>query len=56
VSAYELAEAGPIELAIYDLRGRPVPTDTYFCRLITPQGSQSRKLTLVRLSLPRTKG
>ena len=73
--AYELAEAGTVELAIYDLRGLPVrmleagprsvgchqatwdgrdsegravPTGAYFCRLSTPLGSQTRKLTLAR--------
>ena len=72
---FELAAAGPIELAIYDLRGRmvrglesgalaagrhqttwdgldnqgrAVPTGTYFCRLSTPHGLQTRKLTLAR--------
>ena len=72
---FELAEAGPIELAIYDLGGRlvrvmesgiqsagrheamwnglnnsgqAVPTGTYLCQLRTPQGSQTRKLTLAR--------
>ena len=72
---FELAGTGPIELAIYDVRGRlvrvmdsgsrsagryqatwdgqdsdgrAVPTGTYFCRLSTPQGSQTRKLTLAR--------
>jgi hypothetical protein len=75
VIAFELAETGPIELAIYDLggrlvrvmesgtqsagrhestwdgqdnTGRAVPTGTYFCRLNTAQGSQTRKLTLAR--------
>jgi flagellar hook assembly protein FlgD len=75
VIAFELAETGPIELAIYDLggrrvrimesgtqsagrhestwdgqdnAGRAVPTGTYFCRLSTAQGSQTRKLTLAR--------
>ncbi len=75
VIAFELAEAGPVELAIYDLggrlvrvvdsasrsagryqatwdgqdnAGRAVPTGTYFCRLSTAQGSQTRKLTLAR--------
>jgi hypothetical protein len=75
VIAFELAETGPIELAIYDLggrlvrvmeagsrsagrhestwdgqdhAGRAVPTGTYFCRLNTAQGSQTRKLTLAR--------
>jgi len=75
VIAFELAEAGSIELAIYDLggrlvrvldsasrsagryqatwdgqdhAGRAVPTGTYFCRLNTAQGSQTRKLTLAR--------
>jgi hypothetical protein len=73
--AFELAEAGPIELAIYDMggrmvrvmasgslpagrhqatwdgqddEGRAVPTGTYFCRLNTQHGSQTRKLTLAR--------
>jgi hypothetical protein len=73
--AFALAESGPVELAIFDLRGRPVrvvesgplpigshqvtwdgqddedravPTGTYFCRLSTPQGSQTKKLTLAR--------
>lgn len=73
--AYELAEAGTVELAIYDLRGllvrlleagprsvghhrvtwdgrdregRAVPAGAYFCRLRTPPGSQTRKLTLAR--------
>lgn len=72
---YELAEAGQVDLAIYDLRGRlvrlivssplpagrhqaawdgrddegrPAPTGAYFCRLRTPQGSQTRKLMLAR--------
>jgi hypothetical protein len=31
-----------------DDRGRAVPTGTYFCRLSTAQGSQTRKLTLAR--------
>lgn len=31
-----------------DDEGRAVPTGTYFCRLGTPQGSQTRKLTLAR--------
>jgi len=31
-----------------DNRGRAVPTGTYFCRLSTSQGSQTRKLTLAR--------
>ncbi len=31
-----------------DDKGRAVPTGTYFCRLSTPQGSQTRKLTLAR--------
>jgi flagellar hook assembly protein FlgD len=31
-----------------DDRGRAVPTGTYFCRLNTSQGSQTRKLTLAR--------
>jgi hypothetical protein len=31
-----------------DNAGRAVPTGTYFCRLNTPQGSQTRKLTLAR--------
>jgi flagellar hook assembly protein FlgD len=31
-----------------DDKGRAVPTGTYFCRLATPQGSQTRKLTLAR--------
>jgi hypothetical protein len=75
VIAFELAETGPIELAIYDVggrlvrvmesgtqsagrhestwdgqdnAGRAVPTGTYFCRLSTAQGSQTRKLTLAR--------
>jgi hypothetical protein len=75
VIEFELAEAGPIELAIYDLggrlvrvmesgtqsagrheatwdgqdnAGRAVPTGTYFCRLSTQQGSQTRKLTRAR--------
>lgn len=75
VIAFELAEAGPIELVIYDLGGRlvrvmdsgslsagryqatwdgqddggrAVPTGTYFCRLSTQQGFQTRKLTLAR--------
>ena len=75
VIAFELAETGPIELAIYDVggrlvrvmesgtqsagrhestwdgqdnAGRAVPTGTYFCRLNTAQGSQTRKLTLAR--------
>jgi hypothetical protein len=73
--AFELAEAGAIELAIYDLGGRlvrvvdsgsravgryqatwdgqdndgrAVPTGTYFCRLNTAQGSQTKKMTLAR--------
>lgn len=72
---YELAAANPINLSIYDLRGRQVrvlesgarpsgrhqatwdgdddagcvvPAGTYFCRLSTPQGSQTWKLTLAR--------
>ena len=72
---FELAEAGAIELAIYDLGGRlvrvmdsgsrpagryqatwdgqdndgrAVPTGTYFCRLNTAQGSQTKKMTLAR--------
>jgi hypothetical protein len=32
----------------HDDAGRVVPTGTYFCRLSTPQGSQTRKLTLAR--------
>jgi flagellar hook assembly protein FlgD len=31
-----------------DDKGRAVPTGTYFCRLGTSQGSQTRKLTLAR--------
>ena len=31
-----------------DDKGRAVPTGTYFCRLSTAQGSQTRKLTLAR--------
>ncbi len=31
-----------------DNAGRAVPTGTYFCRLNTAQGSQTRKLTLAR--------
>ena len=31
-----------------DDKGRAVPTGTYFCRLSTQQGSQTRKLTLAR--------
>jgi hypothetical protein len=31
-----------------DKDGRAVPTGTYFCRLSTQQGSQTRKLTLAR--------
>ena len=31
-----------------DDEGRAVPTGTYFCRLSTPQGSQTKKLTLAR--------
>jgi flagellar hook assembly protein FlgD len=31
-----------------DDKGRAVPTGTYFCRLSTPQGTQTRKLTLAR--------
>jgi flagellar hook assembly protein FlgD len=31
-----------------DDQGRAVPTGTYFCRLSTAQGSQTRKLTLAR--------
>jgi hypothetical protein len=31
-----------------DNEGRAVPTGTYFCRLTTSQGSQTRKLTLAR--------
>jgi hypothetical protein len=31
-----------------DGKGRTVPTGTYFCRLSTAQGSQTRKLTLAR--------
>jgi hypothetical protein len=73
--AFELAEAGHIELAIFDLRGRlvqvvesgswpsgshhsswngqgdlghAVPTGTYFCRLSTPHGFQTKKMTLAR--------
>jgi hypothetical protein len=72
---FELAEAGQIELAIYDVSGRlvramdsssrsagryqatwdgqddagrAVPSGTYFCRLNTAQGSQTKKLTLAR--------
>jgi flagellar hook assembly protein FlgD len=72
---FELAEAGPVELAIYDVRGRlvrvmdsssrsvgryqatwdglddsgrAVPTGTYFCRLSTTQGSQTKKMMLAR--------
>ena len=72
---FELAEAGAIELAIYDVGGRlvrvmdsgsrsagryqatwdgqdndgrAVPTGTYFCRLNTAQGSQTKKMTLAR--------
>jgi hypothetical protein len=75
VIAFELAETGSIELAIYDVggrlvrvmesgmqsagrheatwdgqdnAGRAVPTGTYFCRLSTQHGSQTRKLTLAR--------
>lgn len=73
--AFELAEIGAIELAIFDLRGRlvrvvasgswpsgrhqttwdgqddggqAVPTGTYCCRLCTPHGSQTKRMTLVR--------
>jgi len=72
---FELAEAGPVELAIYDVggrlvrvidsgsrsagryqatwdgqddAGRAVPSGTYFCRLHSSQGLQTRKLTLAR--------
>jgi hypothetical protein len=72
---FELAEAGAIELAIYDVGGRlvrvmesgsrsagryqatwdgqdndgrAVPTGTYFCRLSTAQGAQTKKMTLAR--------
>ncbi len=72
---FELAEPGPIELAIYDVggrlvrvmdagsrsagryqatwdgqddAGRAVPSGTYFCWLVSSQGSQTRKLTLAR--------
>jgi flagellar hook assembly protein FlgD len=31
-----------------DDKGRAVPTGTYFCRLSTVQGTQTRKLTLAR--------
>jgi flagellar hook assembly protein FlgD len=31
-----------------DDQGRAVPTGTYFCRLSSPLGSQTRKLTLAR--------
>ncbi len=31
-----------------DDAGRAVPAGTYLCRLVTPQGSQTRKLTLAR--------
>jgi hypothetical protein len=31
-----------------DREGRAVPAGTYFCRLTTPQGPQTRKLTLAR--------
>jgi flagellar hook assembly protein FlgD len=31
-----------------DDKGRAIPTGTYFCRLTTSQGSQTRKLTLAR--------
>jgi flagellar hook assembly protein FlgD len=31
-----------------DDKGRAVPTGTYFCRLSTAQGAQTRKLTLAR--------
>lgn len=75
VIAFDLAEAGTLELAIFDLggrlvrvldsasrsagryqstwdgrddAGRAVPTGTYFCRLSTAQGSQTRKLMLAR--------
>jgi flagellar hook assembly protein FlgD len=48
-------EAGPRSVgrhqAIWDgldNAGRAVPTGTYFCRLNTPQGSQTRKMTLAR--------
>jgi flagellar hook assembly protein FlgD len=48
-------EAGPRSVgrhqAIWegqDDKGRTVPTGTYFCRLSTAQGSQTRKLTLAR--------
>jgi hypothetical protein len=73
--AFELAEGGAIELAIYDVggrmvrvldsgsraagryqatwdgqddEGRAVPSGTYFCRLNTAQGSQTKKTTLAR--------
>ncbi len=72
---FALAEAGAVELAVFDLRGRLIrvldresrpaghyramwngrddagramPTGTYFCRLVTPQGTQTEKLTLAK--------
>ncbi len=72
---FEVAAAEPVELAIFDLRGRllrivasgvqsaghhevpwngtdnaglPLATGAYFCRLKTPHGCQTRKLTVAR--------
>ena len=48
-------EAGPRSVGRHeatwdgqDKAGHGAPTGTYFCRLSTPQGSQTRKLTLAR--------
>jgi flagellar hook assembly protein FlgD len=48
-------ESGPLPIgrhqAIWDGqddKGRAVPTGTYVCRLNTPQGSQTKKLTLAK--------
>ena len=72
---FDLADAGPVELAIFDVSGRLVrvvvsssmpsgrhrktwdgqnrgghaaPAGTYFCRLVTHDGSQTKKMTLIR--------
>jgi flagellar hook assembly protein FlgD len=48
-------ESGPLPIGRHqtiwdgqDDKGRAVPTGTYVCRLNTPQGSQTKKLTLAR--------
>ena len=73
--AFDLAQAGMVEVAIFDVRGdrvrvlesgnqpvgryqatwdgqddrgRDVATGTYLCRLMTAQGSQTRKMVLAR--------